>query len=274
MDAVSYTAQWMAAARAQESEREDPLFVDPLARDLAAPRGFELVERYAGGGVLPFISIRTRFLDDAIEEIVASSGIQQVVLVAAGMDTRAFRLDWPDGTELYEVDHAPLIAEKRRRLDALGAEPSTDRREVSADLTTAWLPALEAAGFDRARPTLWVAEGLTFFLTEDQVGGLLRLLASASAPGSHLAFDLLGRAMLRSPFSKRFLDALAADGTPWLFGTDEPEEFLTAQGWKTTDLREPGQPGAGEGRWPYEVQPRGRHGANRLWLIRAEVVTD
>ncbi|MET9927990.1 MULTISPECIES: SAM-dependent methyltransferase [unclassified Streptomyces] len=274
MDAVSYTAQWMAAARAQESEREDALFTDPLARDLAAPRGFELIERYVGGGVLPFISIRTRFLDDAIKEIVAGSGIQQVVLIAAGMDTRAFRLDWPDGTELYEVDHAALIAEKRRRLDALGAEPRTDRREVSADLTTEWLPDLEAAGFDRGRPTLWVAEGLTFFLTEEQAGGLLRLLASASAPGSHLAFDMLGRAMLRSPFSKRFLDALAADDTPWLFGTDEPEEFLTGHGWKTTDLREPGQTDAGEGRWPYEVQPRGRRGANRLWLIRAEVVTD
>ncbi|MDH6131215.1 methyltransferase (TIGR00027 family) [Kitasatospora sp. MAA4] len=273
MDAVSYTAQWMAAARAQESERDDALFVDPLARELAAPRGFELIERYAGGGLLPFISIRTRFLDDAIREILAESGIQQVVLIAAGMDTRAFRLDWPQGTEVYEVDHALLIAEKRRRLDALGAEARTDRREVSADLTQDWLPALEAAGFDRDRPTLWVAEALTFFLTEEQAAGLLRLLASASAPGSQLAFDILGRALLRSPFSKPFLDTLAADGTPWIFGTDEPEEFLTANGWKTTDLREPGQPGAGEGRWPYQVQPRNRRGANRLWLIRAEIAT-
>ncbi|MEW1902254.1 MULTISPECIES: SAM-dependent methyltransferase [unclassified Streptomyces] len=272
MDAVSYTAQWMAAARAEESEREDALFVDPFARELAAPRGFELIERYAGGGLLPFISIRTRFLDDAIRDVLAESGIQQVVLIAAGMDTRAFRLDWPDGIELYEVDHALLIAEKRRRLAALGAEPRVDRREVSADLTQEWLPALEAAGFDRDRPTLWVAEALTFFLTEDQAAGLLRLLGSASAPGSHLAFDILGRALLRSPFSKRFLDTLASDGTPWIFGTDEPEEFLTANGWKTTDLREPGQPGAGEGRWPYDVQPRDRRGANRLWLIRAEVV--
>ncbi len=116
------------------------------------------------------------------------------MLIAAGMDTRAFRLDWPDGIELYEVDHALLIAEKRRRLDALGAEPRVDRREVSADLTQEWLPDLEAAGFDRDRPTLWVAEALTFFLTEEQAAGLLRLLASASAPGSHLAFDILGRA--------------------------------------------------------------------------------
>ncbi|MFD8087103.1 class I SAM-dependent methyltransferase [Kitasatospora sp. NPDC059722] len=271
MHAVSYTAQWMAAARAQESERDDALFTDPLARDLAAPKGFELIERYAGGGLLPFISIRTRYLDDAIRDILAEGGIQQVVLIAAGMDTRAYRLDWPDGTELYEVDHGPLITEKRRRLDALGAEPRTDRREVSADLTQDWLPTLEAAGFDRTRPTLWIAEALTFFLTDEQAAGFLRLLASASAPGSRLAFDILGRALLRSPFSKPFLDTLAADGTPWIFGTDEPEEFLTANGWKAVDVSEPGQPGAGQGRWPYDVQPRNRRGANRLWLIRAEI---
>ncbi|MEE1781586.1 class I SAM-dependent methyltransferase, partial [Streptomyces sp. SP17BM10] len=126
----------------------------------------------------------------------------------------------------------------------------TDRREVSADLTQDWLPTLEAAGFDRTRPTLWVAEGLTFCLPEDHVRGLLTQLASASAPGSRLAFDMLGRALLRSPCSKPFLDALAADGTPWVFGTDEPEEFLTATGWTAVYVSEPGQPGAGQGRWP------------------------
>ncbi|MGW0423362.1 class I SAM-dependent methyltransferase [Streptomyces sp. NPDC003015] len=271
MHAVSYTAQWMAAARALESEREDALFVDPLARDLAEPKGFELIDRYVGGGLLPFISIRTRFLDDAIRDLLADGTIGQVVLIAAGMDTRAFRLDWPDDVDVYEVDHGPLIAEKRRRLDKLAAKPAVRRHEVSADLTQEWLPTLEEAGFDRSRPTLWVAEALTFFLTEEQAAGLLRLLASASAPGSRLAFDILGRALLRSPFSKPFLDRLAADGTPWIFGTDEPEPFLAANGWKIESLKEPGQPGAGEGRWPYEVQPRERRHANRLWLIRARL---
>jgi len=273
MHAVSYTAQWMAAARALESERDDALYTDPLARDLAAPKGFELIERYEGGGLLPFISIRTKYLDESIEEALADGSIKQVVLIAAGMDTRAFRLDWAKDTTVYEVDHGPLIEEKRRRLDALGARPRTDRREVSADLTGQWLGDLEQAGFDPTRPTLWIAEALTFFLTEEQAAGLLRLLASASAPGSRLSFDILGRALLRSPFSKSFLDKLAADGTPWIFGTDEPEEFLTANGWKITDLTEPGEPNAGEGRWPYQVQPRSRRGANRLWLIRAESVT-
>ncbi|RFU83335.1 SAM-dependent methyltransferase [Streptomyces triticagri] len=272
MHAVSYTAQWMAAARALESERDDALYTDPLARELAAPKGFELIERYEGGGLLPFISIRTKYLDDAISSALADGGIDQVVLIAAGMDTRAFRLDWPEDVTVYEADHGPLIEEKRRRLDALGAVPRTDRREVPADLTGPWMPELHKAGFDPSRPTLWVAEALTFFLTEEQAGELLRLLAAESAPGSRLAFDILGRALLRSPFSKPFLDQLAADGTPWIFGTDEPEEFVRAHGWKVTDLTEPGEPGAGEGRWPYQVQPRSRRGANRLWLISAESV--
>lgn len=276
MHAVSYTAQWMAAARAQESERPDALFVDPLAGALAEPKGFEMIERYSGGGLAPFISIRTRFLDESIEQVVARDSvhggpIQQVVLVAAGMDTRAFRLAWPDSTKVYEIDHGPLIAEKRRLLAALGAEPRTERCEVCADLTESWLPELDAAGFDRQRPTLWVVEALTFFLTAEQAGTLLRLLADASAPGSRLAVDFLGRGLLNSPFAKPFLDTLAADGTPWLFGTDEPERFLAEHGWKAVEVYEPGQPGAGQGRWPYQVQPRDRRGASRLWLVRAEV---
>ncbi|HEV7629241.1 MAG TPA: SAM-dependent methyltransferase [Streptomyces sp.] len=269
MQAVSYTAQWMAAARALESEREDALFSDPLAHALAAPRGSEMIERYAGGGLLPFISIRTRFLDDAIGDLLADGSVRQVVLIAAGMDTRAFRLEWPEDTDLYEVDHGPLIKEKRSRLEALGASPAVRRHELSADLTQEWLPELEKAGFDRSRPTLWIAEALTFFLTEEQAAGLLRSLASFSAPGSHIALDILGKGLLRNPFSKVFLDRLAADGTPWIFGTDEPEEFLAANGWEVVCLMEPGQPGAGERRWPYQVQPRDRRHANRLWLIRA-----
>ncbi|GAA2257367.1 SAM-dependent methyltransferase [Streptomyces amakusaensis] len=272
MEAVSYTAQWTAAARAVETERESgSLFEDPFARALAAPRGFELLEEYGGGGLLPFIAIRTRFYDDATRAVLAETGIRQVVSVATGMDTRAFRLDWPDGTVLYEVDHGGLIQEKRARLARLGASARAERREVSADLATDWLPALAHAGHDPGLPTLWLAEGLFFFLTEEQAGGLLNTLAAASAPGSRLVTDMVSRQLLRSPFNQSFLAALKKDGTPWRFGTDEPEEFLAANRWKTYEVREPGEPGAGEGRWPYEVQPRARRGVSRSWLIGAEV---
>ncbi|MFF1283307.1 class I SAM-dependent methyltransferase [Streptomyces sp. NPDC058299] len=271
MEAVSYTAQWTAAARAVESERGgEAMFDDPFARELAAPRGFELLDKYGGGGLLPFIAIRTKYLDDSIEAILRDSGIRQVVLIAAGMDTRAFRLAWPPGVTVYEVDHEALVTEKRRRLAELGARPTTERREVAADLAGQWLPALYDAGFDRDQPTLWVAEGLMFFLTQEQASELLAVLGSASAAGSWLAVDFVSKALLRSPFSRGFLEGLREDGTPWLFGTDEPEEFLAGTGWKVRELKEPGEPGAGQDRWPYEVQPRDRRGAPRSWLVRAE----
>jgi methyltransferase (TIGR00027 family) len=272
MEAVSYTSQWTAAARALETERgDDALFEDKLAREFAAPRGFELLEKYRGGGLVEFVAIRTRFLDDTIELLLSSTPIRQVVLVAAGMDARAFRLTWPEGTVVYEVDHEALLDEKQRRLSRLGAQPAVERREARADLTQNWLPGLKRAGFDRNKPTLWVVEALLFFLTEEQASKLLRVIASASAPSSWLALDIISKQLLRSPATKSFRTALEKDGIPWLFGTDEPAEFLAANGWQLRDLKEPGEPGVGENRWPYQVQPRDVRGVPRNWLIRAEV---
>ena len=271
MEAVSYTAQWTAAARALETERGDrAIFHDLGARALAVPRGFELLEKNRGSGLIPFIAIRTRYLDESIDAILRDSDIRQIVFVAAGMDTRAFRLDWPAGATVYEVDFPALLSEKRRRLTDLCARPRVERREVAVDLRRDWLPELEAAGFDRGRPTLWITEGLMFFLTPDQATGLLCALGSASAPGSWLGVDFVSQALLRSPFSREFRRNLEEDGTPWLFGTDEPEEYLAAIGWKVRDLKEPGEPSTAHDDWPFQVQPRERKGLSRSWLVRAE----
>src|SRR4051794_27129394 len=108
MEAVSYTAQWTAAARALETERTDRLFEDPFARRLAGEVGFTLLDRYAGAGTVPFLAVRTKYLDGvAVQTAQRTSGCQ-VVLVAAGMDARAWRLDWPKGTVLYELDRPAL----------------------------------------------------------------------------------------------------------------------------------------------------------------------
>jgi methyltransferase (TIGR00027 family) len=273
METVSYTAQWTAAARALESERGDRAILrDDHARALAAPRGFELLEKNGGGGLIPFIAIRTRYLDDSIEQILAENDIRQIVFVAAGMDTRPFRLDWPDDATVYEVDFPALLAEKGRRLAELGAKPRVTRHEVAVDLRRDWLPELEQAGFDHDRPTLWIVEGLLFFLTEEQATNLLRSLGSASAPGSWLGVDFVSQALLRSPFSREFRRSLEEDGTPWLFGTDEPEEYLASVGWKARDVKEPGEASTAHEDWPFEVQPRERKGPSRSWLVRAEYV--
>src|SRR4051812_39056872 len=170
MDDISYTAQWTAAARALESERANPMFRDDYARHLAEPRGFELLDRYEGAAVADFIAVRTRYMDDAITRTLAETDIRQIVLLANGMDARTYRLDWPDAATVYEIDHGALLAEKQARLAKLGAVPRVPAVPVGVDLAGDWLGALKSAGFDSSRRTLWVAEGLVFFLTEEQVG--------------------------------------------------------------------------------------------------------
>ena len=272
MDAVSYTAQWTAAIRALEADQGDgKLFDDELARELAKPDGFSLLEKYHGGGVQEFVAIRTRYVDDAIATTLAETLFRQVVFVAAGMDTRAYRLDWPTETTVFEIDHAPLLNEKRARLSRLGAHPQVSRIEVAADLAGAWSQHLVAAGFNPAVKTLWVAEGLLFFLQDKDVAALLEALADASASGSRLITDLVSEALLRSPMTALFLAKLRGDGTPWQFGTDEPEDFLRDHGWDVKDLKEPGETQAGQRRWPYQVQDRSTKGVPRSWLVQAEV---
>ncbi|GHJ11305.1 S-adenosyl-L-methionine-dependent methyltransferase [Micromonospora humidisoli] len=271
MDQISYTAQWTAAARAQETERPDGIVRDEYARQLAEPRGFELLEHYRGAGVVDFVAVRTRYIDDALVRLLAETGIQQVVMLANGMDVRTHRLRWPPGVTVYEVDHDALLDEKQRRLAELDAEPQVNIVSIGADLAGDWLTVLTSAGFVPDERTLWIAEGLIFFLTEAQAGRLLRGVAGASQPGSRLVLDLASAALLRHPMTQSFLQRLRDDGTPWQFGTDHPAEFLAAHGWTVRDLRQPGEPGAGEGRWPYPVAPREARGVPRSWLVSADL---
>jgi methyltransferase (TIGR00027 family) len=269
VDDISYTAQWTAAARALEGDRPDGLFRDEFARHLAEPRGFELLERYQGAAVTDFVAVRTRYIDDAFARILADTGIRQVVLLANGMDVRTYRLDWPAGTTVFEVDHGPLLDEKHARLAQLAARPRVNAVPIKADLAGDWLEPLKSGGFDPAQRTLWIAEGLLFFLTEEQAGRLLETIAGAAPSGSRLVVDMTSEALLRHPMTQPFLRRLREDGTPWRFGSDDPAAFLRTHGWVAEDLREPGEPGAGAGRWPYPVAPPEARGVPRSWLISA-----
>lgn len=273
MQTVSLTAQWTAAIRALENEKgSDALFRDDLARELAQPDGFELLQRYKGGGVREFVVIRTRFFDDACAAALREEpAIRQIVMVAAGMDTRAYRLDWPQGTKVYEVDHGELLAEKTARLHQIGGPSRALRINVAADLARDWRGPLIGAGFDPSKPALWLAEGLLFFLTEEQAGEVLSTCRAMSAMGSRLVVDMASRSLLNSPFSQIFLAALRKDGVGWRFGTDAPEAWLKQQGWSVLDLREPGTADTGGRRWPYETQPREVPGVARSWLVTAVI---
>jgi methyltransferase (TIGR00027 family) len=248
---VSRTALWTAAARAIESERADRLFSDPLAAVLAGPTGFGIMARQdAQAGANPYLPIRTRWFDDFL--LAPPSGPdRQVVLLAAGLDSRAYRLDWPAGTVLFEVDHPELLARKQATLDEHGAIPRCQRRTVGADLGADWVTPLIDAGYDPRAPSRWVVEGLLLYLTEQLAAAVVTTAAACAGPESRLALDLIGTGVLRSARTQDYRRNLAEAGTPWLFGVDDPARFLADCGWLTEKVVEPGGNGANFGRWPY-----------------------
>jgi methyltransferase (TIGR00027 family) len=273
VEAVSRTAQWTAAARALETEREDRLFADPYARTVADTIGFELLDRYAGAGTVPFLAIRTTYLDRAIVRAVEDHGIRQVVFLAAGMDTRFYRLPWPDGVTVYELDRPALLEVKADMLAGEPAPAGRTRVTVPVDLTEDWTGPLRAAGWNPDEPVLWVVEGLLFFLPEQAVRQLIGTLAGQSAPGSVLLGDVISKAALENPLSRAFLNCLEEDGNPWLFGTETPESLLAECGWAVREVRQPGEDGADFGRWPYPVPARAVPRVPRSFLFTCDLPT-
>jgi methyltransferase (TIGR00027 family) len=276
-DPISHTARLTAAARARESRRPDRLFDDPLAEALAGKDGFAQMDRLeaaarpagsTGPSENPYIAIRTRFFDEFLGRAAAGPDARQIVLVAAGLDTRAFRLDWPPGTRLFELDRPQVLEAKQERLDQLGARSRCDRRTVGADLAASWEGALTGAGFDRGAGSVWLIEGLLPYLDEPSARGVFTQSASLAAPGSSLAADLVGRSLLESRWTRAYLEALERENAPWKFGTDQPEAFLAAAGWSATALR-PGEEGASYGRWLYPVLPRETPGVPNSYLVTA-----
>ncbi|HVQ12429.1 MAG TPA: SAM-dependent methyltransferase, partial [Vicinamibacterales bacterium] len=275
MTGVGLTSRWVAANRALETEHAAPLYRDPYARELAGDAGFDVLysmRTVAGMGTFngpdPFLTIRTRFFDDALLNVVRDSSIDQVVILAAGMDARAFRLEWPRKVRLFEVDREDVFTHKEAVLSRLKAKPSCDRRIVQHDLAQPWAAALVGAGFDPHQKTAFLAEGLLYYLDEAAVASMLDALRSVSAPGSWLGLDVTNPEVLTSPFLATYLNKLTELGSPWKFGVADPEAYLAAKGWQGSVVF-PGEPEASYGRWVMPVVPRAIPGLPRTFLIRA-----
>ncbi len=198
---VGAAASMAAAARAAATRRPNPLIDDPYAEVLVRAAGVDLFARLASGsleyedvgpGCLPeFFAVRTRFFDDFVTRVMAGSA-RQVVIVGSGLDSRAYRLEWPEGTVVYELDQPAVIEFKTATLSCVGATPGAELRTVGVDLRHDWPMGLRAAGFDPTRPTAWIAEGLMIgYLPGDAQERLLGQMTELSAPGSRLAADHL-----------------------------------------------------------------------------------
>jgi methyltransferase (TIGR00027 family) len=263
----------MAAARARESERADRLFCDPLAAALAGPEGSTWLERMeaaaqAGGPAL-YPVIRTRFFDDFLLNSCRRLGVRQVVLAAAGLDTRAFRLRWPSGTRLYEMDLPEVLNIKEDVIDRAGAKPNCERFTLGVDLNVAtWPEALLACGYRPERPSVWLIEGLLYYLTRTAVDGLLEKVGTLTTTGSLLGLDVMNRGLFFSPVAWPMQAALARRGAPGRFGTNDPETLMARHGWEA-DVTQPGEEGANFGRWPRPMVPRDVPSIPRSFLVRA-----
>jgi methyltransferase (TIGR00027 family) len=252
---VGATATMVAASRALASQGPEPLLDDQFAEPLVRAVGHDFFTRMVDGEIdlsqddFPFterqrreqIAVRTRFFDNFFLD-AAGAGIRQAVILAAGLDARAYRLPWPAGTVVFEVDQPEVIAFKTKTLAELGATPTADRRAVGIDLREDWPAALRSSFFDTAAPTAWIAEGLLVYLPPHAQDRLLDNVTALSAPGSRIATENMAdmswftdeRARAwRGRWRREGLDLDVAD-LVWDGPRNQATEYLTSKGWHVT----------------------------------------
>jgi methyltransferase (TIGR00027 family) len=267
---VGVTATMVAAARAMATREERPLIDDPFAEPLVRAVGVDLLTRLASGELDPAelndvaetqdgsagsagamsrmadnMAVRTKFFDEFFLG-ATKAGIKQVVILASGLDSRAYRLAWPTQTVVYEIDQPQVIEFKTRTLAELGAEPTAERRVVAIDLRDDWPTALRTAGFDPSRPTAWSAEGLLGYLPPEAQDRLLDTITELSAPGSRLATesarnlepgDLEKMTERMQHISERWRAhgfELDMTGLVYLGDRNEAAPYLSDRGWDLT----------------------------------------
>lgn len=236
---VSLTALGVAEARAQESARLDQLFEDSLAKTFVATAGspFEKIESRISNlaairaWFFDYVALRTRFFDDYLLE-ASEEGCRQVVVLAAGLDTRAFRLLWPEGVRLFELDFPEMFTFKERVLASEGVQPACQRTVVEADLREEWSAPLLRAGFNPDEPSAFLAEGILIYLTDEENDQLLSRIGQLATFGSQLAFEHMKRdAQELMPF-RLAADALAELGVSWRSFLEDPGRWLSRYGWQ------------------------------------------
>jgi methyltransferase (TIGR00027 family) len=248
----------VAAYRAVATKRDDAVIDDPFAEPLVSAVGLDFFTRMARGEIdfadqndqnvkrafdemTDVFAARTRYFDDFFAD-AARTGIRQVVIVASGLDARPYRLSWPTGTTLYEVDQPEVIEFKTQTLAQLGAAPTVNRRIVGIDLRDDWPKALQQAGFDASQPTAWLAEGLLIgFLPPEAHDQLLDNITSLSAGGTRFAGDYVssmdqfrqGQERMRVPTDRWQEDDIGIDMADLTYPGEHKDvaEYLRARGW-------------------------------------------
>jgi methyltransferase (TIGR00027 family) len=195
---VGATATMVAAARALATRAPEPLITDPFAEPLVRAVGIEFFTKILDGEiplaesddsrVIDLLAVRTKFFDEFFLD-AAAAGIRQAVILASGLDSRAYRLPWPSGTVVFEIDQQTVIDFKTGAMSALGATSGAEHRPVAVDLREDWPTVLRTNGFDETRPTAWSAEGLLAYLPPEAQDRLFDEITALSAKGSRVGTE-------------------------------------------------------------------------------------
>ncbi|MGV0851676.1 class I SAM-dependent methyltransferase [Mycolicibacterium phlei] len=256
---VGATATMVAAARAVATKQDDALISDPFAEPLVRAVGVDFFTRLASGELklddtvsmgmsrmTDNMAARTRFFDDFFLD-AGRAGIRQAVILASGLDARAYRLHWADGTVVYEIDQPGVIEFKATTIAGLGAEPTAELRTVAVDLRDDWPAALRKAGFDPSAPTAWSAEGLLGYLPPEAQDKLLDTITELSAPSSRMSVEC-GPTSIPEDEREKAVERMRQASEQWrdhgfdldfaelvYFGDrNEPAEYLADRGWQVT----------------------------------------
>jgi methyltransferase (TIGR00027 family) len=277
LPSVGRTAVGVAAIRAAESSRADRLFDDPCAAGFieaahyqrpgasAQPSEEEVKRRQ---GLIAWVTVRTRFLDDVVMDACAG-GCRQVVIVGAGLDARAFRLKWPAGTHLWELDLPEVLAFKEMVVRAEGWVGGCVRDTVEVDLAGDWGARLKAAGFEAGAPVVWLAEGLLAYLSAEARDSLMSGMAELSTTGSSLGVTLAAPGRLEE-WRARHPDGAAKPGdyvALWQSTSPgDPAAWLESLGWQA-QIFSVAERATAYGR-PLGSDDEGRHGAHLVAAVR------
>ena len=254
---VGVTATMVAAGRAIASADPRGLINDPYAAPLVRAVGIDFFTRMLDGEIdlsqfpdsspertqamIDAMAVRTKFFDDYFTAS-SGAGVRQAVILASGLDSRAFRLPWPDGTVVYELDQPEVIDFKTRTLTGIGAHPTATRRTIGIDLREDWPTALRGAGFDPTVPTAWLAEGLLIYLPPEAQDRLFDDITTLSATGSTAAteyvpgimdFDADKAREMSAPLREHGMDI---DMSNLVYSGERSHvmEYLGAHGWRVT----------------------------------------
>ena len=284
-DSISHTARIVAAKRAIEQMNSNPLFEDPYAAALAGDEVENLLAKWrevahrqhrALEDVIlkrtRYIAIRTRYFDDLLQSTLPRLAQPQIVILGSGLDTRAYRFQWPPETQVFEVDLPGVLNYKAEVLQQVS--PVCHHHLIGGDLEnlqTGWVKGLLEVGLDKDAPTIWLLEGVSMYLPESAVYSLLRTISALSSSGSVLGVDGVTSGSIAAAQRARKADRGRVIRN-WQFGCDDPQQLLKNYGWNA-EVSQPQDIGKAYGRYPQSIPVNAEIGGQQenrgVWLVKA-----